>query len=60
MRIDCESSRRGEKLRVIVREIEPSGNIDIIGKPVRVIETRCCANGDPFDEFEVYVEDVLR
>ena len=29
-----------------------------LGKPVRVVEVRCCANGDPFDEFEVYVEAV--
>jgi uncharacterized protein len=28
----------------------------LLGKSVRVIETRCCANGDPFDEFEIYVE----
>jgi uncharacterized protein len=27
-----------------------------LGKPVRVKEVRCCANGDPYDEFEVYIE----
>lgn len=27
----------------------------ILGKPVRVVEVKCCANGDPYDEFEVYV-----
>ena len=28
-----------------------------LGKPVRVVEVKCCANGDPYDEFEVYVGD---
>ena len=27
----------------------------ILGRPVKVTEVRCCANGDPFDEFEVQV-----
>lgn len=28
----------------------------VLGRPVRVVEVKCCANGDPFDEYEVYVE----
>ena len=28
-----------------------------LGRPVRVVEVKCCANGDPYDEFEVYVGD---
>lgn len=27
-----------------------------LGRPVRVVEVKCCANGDPYDEFEIYVE----
>jgi predicted hydrocarbon binding protein len=27
-----------------------------LGRPVRVVEVKCCANGDPYDEFEVYVD----
>ena len=27
-----------------------------LGRPVRVEEVKCCANGDPYDEFEIYVE----
>jgi uncharacterized protein len=30
---------------------------NVLGKPVRVVEVKCCANGDPYDEFEVYVEE---
>lgn len=26
-----------------------------LGRPVRVVEVKCCANGDPYDEFEVTV-----
>jgi predicted hydrocarbon binding protein len=26
-----------------------------LGRPVQVVEVRCCANGDPYDEFEVRV-----
>lgn len=26
-------------------------------RPVRVVEVKCVANGDPYDEFEVFVED---
>lgn len=26
-----------------------------LGRPVEVIETKCCANGDPYCEFEVHV-----
>jgi predicted hydrocarbon binding protein len=29
----------------------------VLGKPVRVVEVKCCANGDPYDEFEVHVEE---
>jgi predicted hydrocarbon binding protein len=28
-----------------------------LGCPVQVTEVRCCANGDPYDEFEVRVEN---
>jgi len=28
-----------------------------LGRPVRVVEFRCCANGDPFEELEVYVRE---
>ena len=26
-----------------------------LGRPVEVIETKCCANGDPYCEFEIHV-----
>lgn len=26
-----------------------------LGRPVEVVETKCCANGDPYCEFEVHV-----
>ncbi len=29
----------------------------VLEKPVYVKEVRCCANGDPYDEFEVFVKD---
>lgn len=28
----------------------------LLDRPVRVVEVKCCANGDPYDEFEVYLE----
>ena len=28
-----------------------------LGRPVQVSEVRCCANGDPYDEFEVRLEE---
>jgi predicted hydrocarbon binding protein len=28
----------------------------VLGRPVHVVEVKCCANGDPFDEFEVHVD----
>jgi predicted hydrocarbon binding protein len=32
----------------------------VLGKPVTVREVKCCANGDPYDEFEITVgEEVL-
>jgi uncharacterized protein len=35
-----------------------AGALEItLKKPVKVVEVRCCANGDPFDEFEVYVKE---
>ncbi len=27
-----------------------------LGRPVRVVEVKCCANGDSYDEFEIYLE----
>ena len=29
----------------------------VLGRRVRVTEVRCVANGDPFDEFEIHVEE---
>lgn len=28
----------------------------VLGRPVNVREVKCCANGDPYDEFEIRVE----
>jgi len=28
-----------------------------LGRPVRVEEVKCCANGDPYDEFEIHVAE---
>lgn len=29
----------------------------VLGRRVREVETHCCASGDPYDEFEVHVDD---
>jgi uncharacterized protein len=35
-----------------------AGALEItLKKPVKVVEVRCCANGDPYDEFEVHVKE---
>ena len=58
---DCYGMPNIEKKLCAYEAGVAAGAIEVkLNKPVRVIETRCCANGDPFDEFEVYVEDVLR
>ncbi len=45
----------GMKICAYEAGVAAGGFAKPLGRPVEVIETKCCANGDPYCEFEVHV-----
>jgi len=49
----------GLKLCVYEAGVAAGALETVLGRPVRVVETYCGASGDPYDEFEIHVDEVV-